>query len=66
MEVNAELIKAMQVRNYSTKNIRARFKDQLQYANSVALTWLGSTMKPSWEILCFSVKQNISVRMLPM
>lgn len=47
MEVNAELIKAMQVRNYSTTNIRARCKDRLQFANSVAVTWLGSTMKPS-------------------
>lgn len=47
MEVNAELIKAMQVRNYSTKNIRARCKDRLQFANSLAVMWLGSTMKPS-------------------
>lgn len=47
MEVNAELVKAMQVRNYSTENIRARLKDQLRFANSIALMCLGSTVKPS-------------------
>lgn len=47
MEVNADLIKAMQVWNFSAKNIRARCKDQLQLANSTALMWLGSTRKPS-------------------
>jgi len=47
MEVNAELIKAMHVRNYSTMNTGARFKDQLQFSSSIALMWLGSTMKPS-------------------
>lgn len=47
MEGNAELIKAVQALNYSTRNISDIFKEQLQFANSAALPGLGSTMKPS-------------------
>lgn len=47
MEGNAELIKAVQALNYSTRNISDKFKERLQFANSTALLGLGSTMKPS-------------------
>lgn len=46
MEGSAELIKAVQALNYS-KNISDKFKEQLQFANSIALLGVGSTMKPS-------------------
>lgn len=47
MEGNAELIKAVQALNYSTRNIGDKCKEQLQFANTTALMGLGNAMKPS-------------------